>query len=277
MKKQTLIIIASLCLSGLMLFSSCKEQKAETTFEKDQYGVVTKINPDQKVVYLVFTAHYSENDSGYFENFDGIVPVLDVLKEKGVKGSFFPTGKCFVQDQYREPIRRIVDEGHYLSAHSFAHLLLCDEQDRSVSLVGADSIAVDFARMEKCLQEVGLTKEQYNWMIPPYETYNDESVAAMHSLGFHLLNPTPGLINDMDWTKPGDANYVSGEDIMNRIWEYEAANTLNGVIMLVHAMVYPDRTDEDRVFTHLGEIIDTLREKGYGFATMADVPRTEQE
>ena len=32
-------------------------------------------------------------------------------------------------------------------------------------------------------------------------------------------------------------------------------NTLNGVVLLIHAMNYPDRTDEDRPYTHLGEFL----------------------
>jgi peptidoglycan/xylan/chitin deacetylase (PgdA/CDA1 family) len=46
---------------------------------------------------------------------------------------------------------------------------------------------------------------------------------------------------------------------------------MNGVILLIHAMNYPDRTDEDRPYTYLGEIIDTLRSKGYTFKTMFDL------
>ncbi len=271
-------IIISL-LAAVALFTGCRNNAGEqqsAAIEKDslvqdKYGVNVKINPDKKVVYLVFTAHFSENDNGRFENFDGIVPVLDILKEKDVKGSFFPTGKCFLQEKYQEPLRRIIDEGHYLSAHSFAHLLLCDENDRSISLVGADSIAKDFAKMEEQLQRFGLTKEQYNTMIPPYETYNNESVEAMKALGFNLINPTPGMLNGMDWTTPGEPGYVSSAQILEHLWNYEKENGLNGFILLVHAMDYPDRTNEDRVYTHLPEIIDTLREKGYTFATVKDV------
>ena len=115
---------------------SCSNNKtAAPVFVTDEYGVVEKINPQNKEVYLVFTGHYSHADSGRFENFDGVVPVLNTLEEKGVKGSFFPTGVCFDVEKYQEPVKRIIKNGHYLSSHSYAHLLLCSEEDRNISLV----------------------------------------------------------------------------------------------------------------------------------------------
>ena len=277
MKQLRQLMTASVLV--LLALAACKQSDKPVmnlNFETDDCGVVRRINPDEKTVYLVFTAHYSQNDSGRFENFDGIVPVLDTLKEKGVKGSFFPTGVCFLQEKYKEPLRRIIDEGHYLSAHSMNHLMLCDEADPTRTLVGADSIAADFAQMEEQLNALGLTKEQYYWMIPPYENYNAETAESMRKLGYHLLNPTSGFLTGMDWTSPGASNYVSGKEIMDNIWEFEKKNTMNGVILLIHAMNYPDRTDEDRVYTHLGEIIDTLRAKGYDFKTLFDVIAAEK-
>ncbi|NMB37783.1 MAG: polysaccharide deacetylase family protein, partial [Bacteroidales bacterium] len=144
-------IIPALC--ALILFSCAENAPKENVFEYDEFEVVTKINPDEKCVWLVFTAHYSLDDDGYFENFDGVVPVLNTLKEKEVKGSFFPTGVCFEVEKYQDAVRRIIDEGHYLSSHSFNHLLLCDE--KGSTLVSADSIKADFALMEASLEKYG--------------------------------------------------------------------------------------------------------------------------
>ena len=56
----------------------------------------------------------------------------------------------------------------------------------------------------------------------------------------------------------------------------EKEHSMNGVILLIHAMNYPDRTDADRVYTYLGEIIDTLRAKGYDFKNLHDVIAAEK-
>ena len=255
----------------------CSNKKTAPTFVTDEYGVVEKINPQNKEVYLVFTAHYSFADSGQFENFDGITPVLNTLADKGIKGSFFPTGVCFDVEKYQEPVRRIINEGHYLSSHSYAHLLLCDENDRSISFVDEDSLRADFAIMENRLESFGLTKEQYCWLIPPYELYDQKAVDVMKDMGYKLLNPTSGLLTSMDWTSPGTDEYISTEKILEQLWAFEQENTFNGLILLIHAMNYPDRTDDDRPYNHLGEIIDTLKSKGYTFKTMFDVIEAEKQ
>jgi peptidoglycan/xylan/chitin deacetylase (PgdA/CDA1 family) len=255
---------------------SCSQTKQTPEYVTDSYGVVEKINPKLNEVYLVFTAHYSHADSGRFENFDGLVPVLNTLKEKGVKGSFFPTGVCFDVEKYQEPIKRLIGEGHYLSSHSYAHLLLCDENDRNISLVSEDSLRADFAIMESKLESYGLTKEQYCWLIPPYEVYDQKAVDVMKDMGYRLINPTSGFLTGMDWTSPGADNYHSTEMILENLWKYEQEYTFNGVVLLIHAMNYPDRTDADRPYNHLGSIIDKLKEKGYTFKTMFDVIEAEK-
>ena len=255
---------------------SCNPTKQAPEYVTDSYGVVEKINPKLNEVYLVFTAHYSHADSGRFENFDGLVPVLNTLKEKGVKGSFFPTGVCFDVEKYQEPIKRLIGEGHYLSSHSYAHLLLCDENDRNISLVSEDSLRADFAIMESKLESYGLTKEQYCWLIPPYEVYDQKAVDVMKDMGYRLINPTSGFLTGMDWTSPGADNYHSTEMILENLWKYEQENTFNGVVLLIHAMNYPDRTDADRPYNHLGSIIDKLKEKGYTFKTMFNVIEAEK-
>ena len=272
--KHFLSMISTAGMAALFLLSGCGKQAAPKApvFVKDDVGIVRRVNPDEKNVYLVFTAHYSENDSGYFENFDGVVPVLNTLKEKGVKGSFFPTGVCFVQPQYQEPIRRIIDEGHYLSAHSYAHLVLCED---GRTLVSADSLARDFALMEAQLERFGLEKNQYYWLIPPYESCNIESRENMEALGYKLLNPSEGPIFDLDWTTPDMKAYKTIDQMLERLWELEESEGLNGIILLIHAMNYPEKQDIERPYNHLGEIIDTLQARGYGFRTFKDVIAAE--
>ena len=268
MRKITLI--SSLFLLVLVLFS-CQEPKKVLELRLDDCGVADKINPSEKTVYLVFTGHFSQDDNGYFENFDGADYVVNTLDEHGIKGSFFPTGVCFDVEKYKPVIKKIIDHGHYLSAHSYAHLLLCPYGDKNVNLVTEDSLTADIAKMEAVLQRNGLKKEQYLWMIPPYEHYNKFSAEVLQKLGFKLLNPTKGLSTGMDWMGVESPSYQSAQSILNNIFEYEKENTLNGAIILIHAMNYPCRTDEDRPYRHLGEIIDSLEAKGYAFKSVNDV------
>lgn len=256
---------------AVCLAIGCGNPKVPQNTVVDDCGVITRMDTTQNKVYLVFTAHFSSADDGAFENFDGIVPVLDVLKKHGVKGSFFPTGECFRVQRYQEPLRRIISEGHYLSAHSNKHLLLCPEDDKSVNLVTADSLAADIAGMEAELNKLGLKKKDYCWLIPPYENYNQFSAGVLRDLGYKLINPTPGgILTGDDWAAIGADNFVSGEEIMDSIWDFEEDHTMNGVILLIHAMHYPGRTDADRTYTRLDEIITGLKARGYTFGSFKE-------
>lgn len=229
----------------------------------DTCGVVRQWDSRGKVVHLVVTGHFSVDDDGYTENFDGVEAVLNTLRRKGVKAAFFPTAITLAQPRYEASARRIIDDGHYLSAHSYAHLLLCDTAGRT--LVTRDSVVADLRLQEKQLERFGLTKEQYRWMIPPYETCNRETAGFYFDEGYSLLSPTDGIFTGQDWTRPGTKGYWSARRIIDQLWEYESKHSLDGVILLIHAMDYPWRKPEDRPYNYLGEIIDTLRSKGYVF------------
>jgi len=269
--------LVALFAALVIVSGCCNRNKPRLELVKDQYGVTHRINPDEKSVYLIFTGHVSQDDGGYFENFDGAEFVVKTMAEHGIKGSFFPTGVTHNEEKYRQVFRDIIDQGHYLSGHSYAHLLLCSEEDRDINLVTLDSIACDNEKMEQMLQNLGLTKEQYVWMVPPYEYYNGFSADAYRSLGYKLANITPGLVTSMDWMGPDHPQYHSAEQLINNIWEFEKEHTLNGAIILIHAMDYPVRPHEDRPYRYLGEIITRLKEMGYGFKTFWDVIALEEQ
>ena len=69
--------------------------------------------------------------------------------------------------------------------------------------------------------------------------------------------------------------YKTIDQMLARLWEIEEAEGLNGIILLIHAMNYPEKQDVERPYNHLGEIIDTLKARGYGFRTFNDVIAAE--
>lgn len=273
MKLNQIMLAAALTL----VLTGCGNKNAEQVQPAgrviDDCGVVQLVDTTQKTVYLVFTAEFSAGDNGAFENFDGVFPVLDTLADRGVKGSFFPTGNCFRVEKYADAIRRIIADGHYLSHHSNHHLHLCTEDAAKETLVSMDSLKIDISGVEAELRNFGLEQAQYPWMIPPYEEYNAETAENLRQLGYKLVNPTAGLVTGSDWMSSDVSYYHSAAELVQNIWDYEAEHTygLNGAVILVHAMVYPGRTDDDRLWWHLGEIIDGLRDRGYSFATFTDL------
>ncbi|MBM7362383.1 peptidoglycan/xylan/chitin deacetylase (PgdA/CDA1 family) [Priestia taiwanensis] len=64
-----------------------------------------------KVVYLTF----DDGPSSLTGRF------LDILKEHGAKATFFMQGSNLKNPGYHENVKRVVEEGHYLGAHSMTH------------------------------------------------------------------------------------------------------------------------------------------------------------
>ncbi|MGX8707999.1 MAG: polysaccharide deacetylase family protein, partial [Bacteroidales bacterium] len=104
--------------AGLVAYAASLEARGRALrAEKDRYGAVVRVNPDQKVVYLCFTADV---------NFNGAETILKTLKKQKVKGNFFLTGNCLRYAPNQDVIRRIVADGHYVGGHSDRHVLYCD-------------------------------------------------------------------------------------------------------------------------------------------------------
>lgn len=77
-------------------------------------GVVWRMNPSSKVVYLTFD--------------DGPIPectpqVLDILASHGVKATFFMVGEN--AERYPELLKRVREEGHRVGNHTYHHTKGC--------------------------------------------------------------------------------------------------------------------------------------------------------
>lgn len=107
-----------------------KNQPTGALYGLDKYGELGGyfILPDAgNTVYLTYDLGY---ENGY------TAPVLDALKEKGVKGVFFVT-MDYVKTA-PELVRRIIDEGHVLGNHSVHHpsMPACSAEEAEQEILG---------------------------------------------------------------------------------------------------------------------------------------------
>lgn len=220
----------------------------------DAYGAVVRMNPRVKKVYLVFTG-----DS----LFEGAATVRKALAKQGVKGSFFLTGNCI--RLHEKEVRALTKDGHFVGPHSDKHILYADWDQRSKSLVTADSLHKDLTANLKELKKAGVDLRNVKWMISPYEYYNEASCRALWQRGFLPLSFTSGTYSNADYTTPDMKHYRSSEEIMEKILKFEGTDPhgLNGVILLVHPGTEQARTD--KFYNRLEELILRLKEKGYSF------------
>jgi peptidoglycan/xylan/chitin deacetylase (PgdA/CDA1 family) len=117
--------------------------------------------------------------------------------------------------------------------------------------------------------DFGVPAEKATWVLPPYEYYNAESVAALESLGMNVINLTPGTATNADYTTPDMPNYRSSDRLIEALYKFESKAGLNGAIILIHPGVQESRTDA--LYKRLPEMIRKLKRQGYTFGSFSDL------
>ena len=222
-------------------------------------GGIIRGDSTKKTIALVFTGH---------EFADGGKIITQTLKDENLKASFFFTGDFYRNKNFKSVIKNLKKQGHYLGAHSDKHLLYCDWNKRDSLLVSKDEFKKDLSANYKMMERFGLQKTAAQYLLPPYEWYNDSIAAWTNEMGLQLINFTPGTRSNADYTTPDEKNYRSSEEIYQSIVNYEnlKPSGLNGFMLLVHIGTDPKRTD--KFYNRLPQLIAALKAKGYQFQTV---------
>lgn len=192
-------------------------------------GIDLYLNP--KTMYLTF-------DDGPSKEYTDMV--LDVLKEKNIKATFFVIGE-YVR-KYPETAKRIAEEGHTIGIH-------CDVHDYQKLYASVDSYLEDFEKAYDTVYEItGVEAQFFRFPGGSVNAYNkavyQDIITAMEERGFVYY----------DWNASlGDAaKNVASSDVLI----HNAVGTARGrreVVMLAH-----DRVDNTAYA--LEELIDALPE-----------------
>jgi peptidoglycan/xylan/chitin deacetylase (PgdA/CDA1 family) len=189
-------------------------------------GLDTNGARDRKVVALTFDDGPSEYTSGF----------LDVLREKGVDGTFFEIGQ---EMPGREAtMRRILAEGNEIGDHTMNHV----EYPGYSQIAGAASRIAAFTHFVPCLFR------------PPGGGVDAGVIASAGSLGMRTIDWD---VDPADWSNPGSGAVYS------RI----VGAAQPGSIILMH----DGGGDRSGTLAALPRIIDTLRGRGYRFETVSEL------
>ena len=252
MKSQP--FISSLFLAFFLSFSQVVFSQNQFVFD----GIV-RGDTSKKQLSLVLTGH---------EYAEGGWEILKTLEKNKVKGSFFFTGDFYRNHEFEPLIIAIKNQGHYLGAHSDKHLLYCSWDDRTQLLIDRYTFSKDLLDNYSEMKRFGVEQENTPYFLPPYEWYNKNISEWTRKLGFQLINFTSGPRTNADYTDPEMENYISSEEIMQTIWQYEYKdpNGLNGIILLFHVGVGEKRAD--KFYKLLPDLIKELQRKGYEIVTL---------
>lgn len=197
----------------------------------NKYNAYYVGNTNEKKIYLTFDEGY---ENGYTSK------ILDVLKAKNVKAAFFVTKPYIESDP--ELVKRMVAEGHLVGNHSVKHLsspTLSDSQLKNELTETAQAFEkVTGQAMPKVFR-------------PPMGEYSERTLAVTSNMGYKTVFWSFAYKDWITTAQPGKD--VAYNTVMSKYH--------NGAVLLLHA-VSKSNTEA------LGDIIDSLRAKGYTFDTL---------
>lgn len=198
-------------------------------------GTYYKANTQEKIVALTFDDGPDPIDTP---------EVLDILKEKNVRASFFVLGQAAEENPLL--LKRLVMEGHEIGNHSFSH----DYQQRRI-----------VEEIKKTDQTVFAATGTHTYFYrPPGGFLSKNQLETVKKNGNVVALWS---VDSKDWRNPGVKQIV--DNVMK--------NVFPGAIILMHDGGYK-RT---QTVNALGPIIDALRDQGYRLATLSELKMLDSD
>jgi len=230
LKQYFVIVVAAIFAVGIAYAE--KQNVAVFNFDKGP-AAIYKVETDQKKLALTFDISWGEQRAE---------PILEVLKEKGVKkATFFLSAEWSKENP--EIVKKIKEAGFEIGSHGYKHInytRLTDEEIRD-QIIRADQI----------LQEV--TGKKPTLIRTPNGDIDKRVLRIADELNYTVIQWDT---DSKDWLNPG----------VDVIVQNVVKKAHPGDIILLHA------SDSSKQ-THLAlpQIIDNLKGKGYEFATVSEL------
>lgn len=165
--------------------------------------------------------------------------ILDILKAKGVKATFFVVGKQ--AEAFPELVKRMADEGHEIGDHTYNHLDL------------------------EYLSETQITQEVFK-TAATVRAMTGREMRFLRPPGGHEGKQLPGVMRRFGFTTVYWSSNCSGVEgtTLKKLLNYAVSTARPGGIILLHNL-------ELVTVQALPGLIDALKGKGYGFVTLSDI------
>ena len=241
--------------SLVYLLAAQQTQAANSHHWTISHGAIVRGDSSRKTVALVFTGD---------EFGDGLPAITKALSKHHITGSFFFTGRFYRNPTFQPAIKQLHQQHNYLGPHSNAHLLYADWTHRDSTLITADSFHTDLQNNLAAIHALGIDTTGPHYFIPPYEWWNDTVAAWSRTIGWQVINFTPGIRTNADYTYPEmGSSYLGSDDILQSLRQYQSARPagLNGAIILIHSGTDPRR--KDKLYNRLDQLLNWLQSNGY--------------
>lgn len=164
--------------------------------------------------------------------------LLDGLKERSVKATFFLIGVNIEKDDNAEIVKRMWEEGHLIGNHTYHHVEITKVSDKAA--------LKELATTNELILEI--TGEPVEYMRPPFGSWQKTLEEKLHVL------PVLWTVDPLDW-KTNDTD---------KVVERVVKNVKENDIILLHDCY------ESSVEAAL-KIVDILTEQGYEFVTVDEL------
>ncbi|HQD90736.1 MAG TPA: polysaccharide deacetylase family sporulation protein PdaB [Syntrophomonadaceae bacterium] len=193
---------------------------------------VYQVKTDQKVVALTFDISWGNQTP---------MPVIEILKEKKVKTTFFLSGPWVKQNT--DVVQRIKQDGHEIGSHGYRHI--------NLSNLSKSEVKEELKKAHEIIKEVAGVEP--NLIRTPNGDYSDQVIEAVHEIDYEAIQWS---VDSLDWMNPGVDTIV--ERVSKRVHP--------GAIILMHASDSCKQTTEA-----LPQVIDTLQKQGYQIVTVSEL------
>lgn len=164
--------------------------------------------------------------------------LLDGLKERGVKATFFLIGQNIDKDNNSEIVKRMYDEGHLIGNHTYHHV--------EITKVSNDEAYQEIMMTNEAIMSI--TGEEVQFMRPPFGLWQKELEQKIHVL------PVMWSIDPLDWATE------NVDEVVNKVVTEAEEND----IILLHDCY-------DSSVKAALRIIDLLEAEGYEFVTVDEL------
>jgi len=178
--------------------------------------------------------------------------ILDLLKERGVKATFFVLGRMYMSStdyNWSRIVKRMYDEGHVVASHTYSH--------QDLTSISYQEIRNEMKQLEDAVYSAIGKKPAF--MRPPYGSGNGNQnvIQALSDAGYHAA--ITWNIDSGDWDNK-DINYAKN------VFSSQAYG--QGVISLNH-LQYNGSTKDSIIALAKAEM-DIMIGKGYKMVTMEE-------
>ncbi|KAI9293694.1 glycoside hydrolase/deacetylase, partial [Neoconidiobolus thromboides FSU 785] len=174
--------------------------------------------------------------------------MLDILKVKGVKATFFYIGSNLESEDHKVIAKRAFDEGHQIASHTWTH--------PSLTSLSPEEVKNEMKKTEDVLEKTIGKKVRY--MRSPYLASNDAVNALLKGMDYVQVGVN---LDSNDWKHRDTAPqkiFDAFKDAMNA-----PGVESQSFISLQHDLTNPS-------VAKIGEIIDLVRSKNFRFVTVEE-------